>query len=469
MGVPNTPYGMIPVLTYARDVPGLALGYQLPAIRLAIEVVEWRVCVGRGFGPSCCGGARREAKRCSSTSQKGAERVAGPGVPRPARPVWTLCPARRVHRWSAVRWSDGRASSSAVSGRRTCVLARRPGGRHRALVPPAGAPRQLVHGSGHGSARAESRSRTTSASAPRERSPSSSASATRATALQERRVRRSSRGARPSRRAPRAFRAGLGVIYGESTRASASSARRLHGSSAARSRSVRAHLSPASPRSSTTSTRVLASDLLRGESIAIPLALLVLFVVLGLSLALAIPFVFAACTIAGTLAAPLRPRARRDVATRRTSSSSSGSGWRSTTRYSSSTASARSSPSDGKDRPTQPSCGRWRERDVRSSSPARRRDRPRAPPLRAGAVHPVDGPRGLSDPALLDRRRRDAAARAALVPRPARLRRIERPPREARAVLVGARAGDHAASARASCSRPRRYSSRPRRRPSRST
>ena len=37
---PNTPYGMAPVLTDARDVPGLALGYQLPAIRLAIEVVR---------------------------------------------------------------------------------------------------------------------------------------------------------------------------------------------------------------------------------------------------------------------------------------------------------------------------------------------------------------------------------------------------------------------------------------------
>jgi hypothetical protein len=36
----NTPYGMVPVLTYARDVPGLALGYQLPAIRLAIEVAK---------------------------------------------------------------------------------------------------------------------------------------------------------------------------------------------------------------------------------------------------------------------------------------------------------------------------------------------------------------------------------------------------------------------------------------------
>jgi hypothetical protein len=37
---PNTPYGMVPMLTYARDVPGLALGYQLPAIRLAIRIVK---------------------------------------------------------------------------------------------------------------------------------------------------------------------------------------------------------------------------------------------------------------------------------------------------------------------------------------------------------------------------------------------------------------------------------------------
>jgi hypothetical protein len=36
----NTPYGMVPVLSYAQDLPGLALGYQLPAIRLAIEVVK---------------------------------------------------------------------------------------------------------------------------------------------------------------------------------------------------------------------------------------------------------------------------------------------------------------------------------------------------------------------------------------------------------------------------------------------
>ncbi len=36
----NTPYGMVPVLTYARDEPALALGYHLPAIRLAITVVK---------------------------------------------------------------------------------------------------------------------------------------------------------------------------------------------------------------------------------------------------------------------------------------------------------------------------------------------------------------------------------------------------------------------------------------------
>jgi hypothetical protein len=34
----NTPWGLIPILTYARDDPGLALGYKIPAIRLAITV-----------------------------------------------------------------------------------------------------------------------------------------------------------------------------------------------------------------------------------------------------------------------------------------------------------------------------------------------------------------------------------------------------------------------------------------------
>ncbi|HKB94472.1 MAG TPA: hypothetical protein VKC62_09605 [Gaiellaceae bacterium] len=37
---PNTPYGMVPVLTFAQDAPGLALGYRLPAMRLAVTVVK---------------------------------------------------------------------------------------------------------------------------------------------------------------------------------------------------------------------------------------------------------------------------------------------------------------------------------------------------------------------------------------------------------------------------------------------
>ena len=46
---------------------------------------------------------------------------------------------------------------------------------------------------------------------------------------------------------------------------------------------------------------ILASDLRRGEAFALPLAVLILIFVLGVSFAVAIPFVFALCTIAGTL------------------------------------------------------------------------------------------------------------------------------------------------------------------------
>ncbi len=48
---------------------------------------------------------------------------------------------------------------------------------------------------------------------------------------------------------------------------------------------------------------VLASDLRRGEAVALPLAVLVLVAVFGLSLAVAVPLVVAACTVLGTLAA----------------------------------------------------------------------------------------------------------------------------------------------------------------------
>ncbi len=54
---------------------------------------------------------------------------------------------------------------------------------------------------------------------------------------------------------------------------------------------------------------ILAADLRRGEAIALPIALIVLLVVFGFSLAVAIPFLFAACTITGTLAAVYARRA----------------------------------------------------------------------------------------------------------------------------------------------------------------
>jgi len=48
---------------------------------------------------------------------------------------------------------------------------------------------------------------------------------------------------------------------------------------------------------------ILSTDLRRGETVALPVALLVLAVVLGVSAAVLIPFLFAACTITATLAA----------------------------------------------------------------------------------------------------------------------------------------------------------------------
>jgi len=44
---------------------------------------------------------------------------------------------------------------------------------------------------------------------------------------------------------------------------------------------------------------IFSADLKRGEGIAIPIALLVLFAVFGLSVAVTMPFIFAACTITG--------------------------------------------------------------------------------------------------------------------------------------------------------------------------
>jgi RND superfamily putative drug exporter len=97
------------------------------------------------------------------------------------------------------------------------------------------------------------------------------------------------------------FRAGGGVVYGElatslslqQAKAYTEPLRRAVGAGAlvTGQAAIQHDLDPQ-----------LASDLRRGELFALPLALLVLAFVLGLSLALAIPFVFAACTIGGTLA-----------------------------------------------------------------------------------------------------------------------------------------------------------------------
>jgi hypothetical protein len=37
---PDTPYGMVPMLSAGRDYPGLALGYQVPSIHFAITIVK---------------------------------------------------------------------------------------------------------------------------------------------------------------------------------------------------------------------------------------------------------------------------------------------------------------------------------------------------------------------------------------------------------------------------------------------
>ena len=59
--------------------------------------------------------------------------------------------------------------------------------------------------------------------------------------------------------------------------------------------------SPAAPRSRTTSTRSSRPTCGKGESIAVPIALLVLLAVFGFSAAVTMPFVFAACTITASL------------------------------------------------------------------------------------------------------------------------------------------------------------------------
>jgi RND superfamily putative drug exporter len=105
---------------------------------------------------------------------------------------------------------------------------------------------------------------------------------------------------------PRELRSGGGVLYGEIvTRLDLNDAK----DSTERLRAVLAETG--APRGLVTGQPaiqhdlepVLASDLRRGEALALPVALAVLVVLFGLSLAVAVPFVFATFTIAGTFAA----------------------------------------------------------------------------------------------------------------------------------------------------------------------
>ena len=101
------------------------------------------------------------------------------------------------------------------------------------------------------------------------------------------------------------FRAGSGVIYGDlGTSLTLQQAK-------VRIEPLRRWLRAAGPPAAVVTGQpalqhdldpVLASDLRRGELAAIPLAVVVLAFVLGISLALALPFVFAACSVAATLA-----------------------------------------------------------------------------------------------------------------------------------------------------------------------
>jgi putative drug exporter of the RND superfamily len=101
------------------------------------------------------------------------------------------------------------------------------------------------------------------------------------------------------------FRAGGGVVYGELE--TTASLQRAKGYTSPLRRALRSTGGPAALVSGQPAIQhdldpQLAADLRRGETFALPLALVVLAFVLGISLALAIPFVFAAGTIAGTLA-----------------------------------------------------------------------------------------------------------------------------------------------------------------------
>ena len=75
---PAYPYpqlGMVPLLGFAMDAPGLAAGYQLPAFRLAIKVVAWRYDGGALSAPHRSPRARRGATRRRRATQPGSHQL----------------------------------------------------------------------------------------------------------------------------------------------------------------------------------------------------------------------------------------------------------------------------------------------------------------------------------------------------------------------------------------------------------
>jgi RND superfamily putative drug exporter len=103
-----------------------------------------------------------------------------------------------------------------------------------------------------------------------------------------------------------ALRKGEGIVYGEV--ATALDLQQAKGWTVALRRALRKPGFPVSyvtgePAIQHDLDPILSVDLHRGETIALPIALLVLVAVLGISAAVLIPFVFAACTITTTLAA----------------------------------------------------------------------------------------------------------------------------------------------------------------------
>ncbi len=186
---------------------------------------------------------------------------------------------------------------------------------------------------------------------------------------------------------------------------------------------------------------IFNEDLLKGERIALPIALLVLLAVFGISASVTIPFIFAACTITGTLGIVYWIAHVAETPTYVTNlvqliglGIAVDYSLLIVYRFREELASV-----PDKDEAvvrTMQTAGR----SVVFSGVAVALG-PRAPRRDAAAVHADDGRRGVPDPARLDRGGDDAPAGAALALRPPRRRPQAHPPRRAdrcRAGLLGA-------------------------------